>query len=386
MKKILNRILQGLLVIILIANIYLVVSGRTYIYKGLVNTYLIGQSGPGISEHDIFYNDTVRIDSAQPWPEFAQMRPLSKQAEDSLRNYCTVSFTVVQHDSVLFEHYWEDYEPGSITNSFSMAKSITATLTAIAIEEGFIDSLDQAVGDYLPSFTEGGKEDITIRDLMTMSSGLNWTESGANPFSDNAEAYYGWDLQGQVDRLERIGDPGKTFIYLSGNHQIMAFVLEAATDMSISDYASSRLWGPIGAESDALWNLDDEGGMAKAYCCFYATARDFARIGQLMLDSGRWNGKQVVPLWYATEAVQPNGLVEEDGTPCVRYGLSWWIAEYQGLDLFYARGIKGQYIIVIPELDAVITRAGHMRGPVGEDGHPGDLFVYLDVALEILNP
>lgn len=386
MKKVLKRIVQGLLVVIVLANVYLLVTGRTYIYKGLVNTYLVGQSGPSISEYDIFYNRTVKAGQGQEWPLSVKYgsTELSEQNTAELEKYKSVSFLVFQNDSLLFEQYWDGYDQHSITNSFSVAKSITATLIGIAVEEGHIQSVDQSVADFIPSFKEGGKEVITIRHLLTMSSGLNWTESGGNPFSDNAEAYYGWDLQGQIDRLELINEPGKEFVYLSGNHQILGFIVESATGKTLSEYASEKLWRPIGAQTDALWNLDREDGMEKAYCCFYATARDFARFGQLYLQDGYWNGEVVVPSDFVAEAVRPNGLVEEDGTPCIRYGLSWWIAAYEGYSLYYARGILGQYIIVIPELGAVITRAGHQRGEVGNDGHPGDLYTYLDAAFDVL--
>lgn len=384
--KVIKKILKGIVILLILANVALFVTGHTYIYKGLVNTYLVGQSGPGISEHDIFSNRTIKADLPQPWPigsAYGNLE-LSTSAISEIEQYKTVSFLVFKQDSLVFEKYWEGYNDHSITNSFSVAKSITATLIGVAIMEGYIQSLDQPVGDFLESFTIEGKEKITIRHLITMSSGLDWTESGGNPFSDNAEAYYGWDLHGQIERLNSIAEPGKEFVYLSGNHQVLGFVVEAATGMTLSDYASEKLWKPMGAESDALWNLDKENGVEKAYCCFYATARDFARIGKLYLQNGNWNGQQLLPEWFAIEATSPNGLAETDGTKCQRYGLSWWVNTYSGYHIYYARGILGQYIIVIPELELIITRAGHERGTVGQDGHPGDFYVYVDAALEML--
>jgi CubicO group peptidase (beta-lactamase class C family) len=151
----------------------------------------------------------------------------------------------------------------------------------------------------------------------------------------------------------------------------------------VSDYASEKLWQPIEAERDAYWSLDHKDGDEKVYCCFNSNVRDFARVGKLFLDSGRWNGKQVVPEKYVMESIQPAPTLDE-GSPNKRYGYSWWIMpNYKGHNIFYARGVLGQYIVIIPDLKIIVVRLGKMRELSDENGHPIDLYWYIDAALEI---
>ncbi|HEY4797843.1 MAG TPA: serine hydrolase, partial [Bacteroidia bacterium] len=197
--------------------------------------------------------------------------------------------------------------------------------------------------------------------------------------------YYGNDLRKLIFKYDATGEPGKYFEYLSGNTQLLGFVLRKATGMSVSEYASEKLWRPIEAEHDAYWSLDKEGGDEKAYCCFNSNARDFARIGKLYLDSGRWSGKQVVPEKYVLESIKPAPTLEKDGgEKNNRYGYSWWLLpNYKGHNIFYARGILGQYIVIVPDLKMIIVRLGKRRELTSVNGHPADFYWYVDAALEM---
>jgi len=138
----------------------------------------------------------------------------------------------------------------------------------------------------------------------------------------------------------------------------------------------------MGARLPALWSVDHPNGLEKAFCCFNADARDFARFGQLYLDSGRWHGKQLVSQAYVLQSVKIAGLVDDDGSPNLRYGYSWWILpEYKGHSVFYARGILGQYIIIIPDLRMIIVRLGKRREAEKRHDHPVDLFDWIDAGL-----
>ncbi len=375
----LKIVLGVLLGVFILLNVGIMVTGKTYLYKGLANTYLVGRSGPSINEDHIFSSRVVGSRNPDPWPLHSRYERTSlKAAEvDSLRSIGTVSFLIVQHDSLLLEQYWEGYNPDSLTNSFSVAKSIVSILTGIALDEERLQSLDQKVGEFLPSFSKGEKARISLRHLLTMSSGTNWEESGADPFSHNAQAYYGRHLKRLIRSLTVVEPPGQRFNYQSGNTQIMGAVLEKATGMRLSEYAEQKLWQPLEATHDAKWNLDRKNGDEKAFCCYYASVRDFARVGQLYLDSGRWNGEQVVPASYVWESVTPAVL---GGKEVPYYGYFWWLEEYKGREIFYARGILGQYIIVVPSRDMVIVRAGHERKPRNARSHPKDLYLYLDIA------
>ena len=141
----------------------------------------------------------------------------------------------------------------------------------------------------------------------------------------------------------------------------------------------------MGPSHDALWNLDSENGMEKAYCCFNSNARDFARWGQLVLNNGSWDGKQLISSSYLEEALSPaDYLKDEEGNPLDYYGYQWWIINYRGYSIPYMRGILGQYVFPIREKNAVVVRLGHKRSDELIGPNRKDIFVYLDAALELL--
>jgi CubicO group peptidase (beta-lactamase class C family) len=215
-----------------------------------------------------------------------------------------------------------------------------------------------------------------------MSSGLNWDESYTSLFGPTTRAYYDTDLPAQMFELEVVTAPGKEWNYMSSNTELLAMVLVKATGSTLSDYASEKLWKPIGAESDVKWSLDHKDGMEKAYCCFYSNARDFARLGKLYLHKGNWNGKQIVSEHYVNQSINPSPITD-NGKPNSIYGYHWWITEHSGMKVFYARGILGQYIFVIPELNLVFVRLGHERGEKDQDGQLLDVPVYLNEVIKM---
>lgn len=347
-------------------NLFIVLSGRFYMYKGIANTYLIGETGPTIYDLDIFPYSTVKasLNPIQfPQKEYNQYQ-LSSSELDFMKELDTKAFLVIKNDSLVFEQYWEDHTNETVSNSFSVAKTLVAMLVGIAIEEGHIASLDDKVADYIPEFKEGGKEVITIRHLLSMSSGLDWGESGKNPFSDNAESYYGSELRRLVVSQELESEPGIVFKYQSGNSQLLGYILEEATGIDLSEYAESRIWNRVGAEHDAYWSLDKELGDEKAFCCMYATARDYAKLGQLLLNNGCYGSEQIIPAWYYHEMIEPQNLATIDGIPNYRYGLHTWTYLDPNGKVDYCRGINGQYIITIPSENLLIVRLGTAKRPL----------------------
>lgn len=385
-KKFLKWFFITVFSILTLGCLVILFSGKWYIFKAVACTYLVGQSGPGIQDRNFFPEREIQnAVQPRPWEEdenFGKME-LNAGQQEKLENYKTTSFLVFAEDKILFEKYWENFEETTVSNSFSMAKSFVSLLIGIAIEEGKIKSVDQPVSDFVESFKEGDKSKLTLRHLLTMSASLTWSESGGNPFSDNAEAYYGSDLEGMINDIEVEGEPGKRFYYQSGATLVLGYVIEKATGKKLSDYASEKLWQPVQAEHPAFWSLDKEDGLEKSYCCWYATSRDFARIGKLMLHNGKWNDTQVVPENYVKESIAPAPLMKEDGSPNDKYGFSWWIVEHKNRKVFYARGILGQYIICIPEENIIVVRTGHKRGEKKINDHPADVFDYIDIGLEM---
>ncbi len=373
-KKVLKVIL---LLIVLLGIIYILLpkhSQRAFIYLTA-----------NIDDYEIFENRTVVASNPQPWKiaEDYNKYELGDTYKETLDKYETTAFLIIKDTAIVFEKYYLGYSEEDISNSFSAAKSIIGLLVGIAIEEGKIESVFQPVSDFLPSFKAGGKEKIVIRDLLTMSSGLEWSEAYMSPFSITTKAYYGSDLKSIVENLEMDSEPGKEFAYKSINTQVLAEVLETATGQSVSDYATNRLWRKIGAETDALWSLDKATGMEKAFCCFNATARDFARIGQLVLNKGQWNGNNVVPADYVEVATSPVNLVGSEKT-IEHYGYQWWVLDWNGKQIPYARGILGQYIFVLKDKNAVVVRLGKDRDKIYQGEHPQDVLMYVEAAYALL--
>jgi CubicO group peptidase (beta-lactamase class C family) len=381
MKKALRVLLKSILVIVLGVNLFILVSGKYYLYKTLVYTFV------DIDDNDIFSQRTIPASGhGVEWPFSAEYnkKPMPEKLNAALQKYKSVAFVVIRNDSLLYENYWENYSDTSLSNSFSMAKSIVGVLIGIAIDEGKIKSLDQKVGDYIPEYKTGSRAQLTIRNLITMSAAFNWDEAYANPLSVTTEAYYGTDLYKLVSNLEVTGIPGKKFEYQSCCPQLLSIILEKATGTTLSNYASEKLWKPLQAMRTAEWSLDKEGGIEKAYCCFYSNARDFARIGSLYLHEGNWKGTQIVDSNWVKESVTPAPLMDED-RPNTSYGYQWWMGDFAGKHVFYCRGILGQYIVAIPDEHVIFVRLGHKRGEKKSDGTLTDMPVYVQGVMDWLH-
>lgn len=382
--RILKKILiwtVGILAL-LIALAYL--TGNGHLVRGVRYTYLIGRGSPEIDDRDFFPYNTIAATAPQPWPMGSRYGKLAlkPEQENELKDLYSVGFAVIQNDSLIFEQYWNGWDADSVSNSFSVAKSYVSVLTGIAIQDGVIKSVQQPVGDYLPEFKEGCYAKITIENVLTMATGLDWSESGANPFSDNAKGYYGTNVRELSLTQPCRDEPGKEFDYISGGTQIMAEVIEAAYKRPLDELVREKIWTPLGCEHDAYWGKDRTDGDFKAFCCLYATARDFGRIGQMYLDSGMWHGKQIVPRDYWQASITPAKLLDK-GKPNERYGYFWWLAEIDGKPIHYCRGFHGEYVVVVPHERLVFVRTGMKREEVNAEGHPNDVFQWIAIAREL---
>lgn len=372
-----------ILLIAIAALVVLYLVTPSYLHQAILH------GEPDIEDYKFFHNRIVEAGTVQPWKIAGDVNQfqIPDSVNEIIESYRPIAFLVIQDEEIIYEQYWEGFNENSLSNSFSAVKGIVSLLVGIAIDEGKIKNVDEKVGDYLPSFQMGRNKELTIRHLLTMSSGLNWDEAYTSPFSMTTKAYYGNDLPRLINKLEVVEKPGIEYDYLSGNTEILAMVVQAATGKNISEYASEKIWKQIGARHDALWSLDSENGMEKAYCCFNSNARDFARFGQLILNNGNWDGHQVVSRAYVKEAITPASYLidKEDGELVDFYGYHWWIINYKGHEIPYMRGILGQYVFAIPELNAVIVRLGHNRSQEYIDHHTLDIYQYLDAAFMILD-
>ena len=346
---------------------------------------------PVIDDLETFHRDTVRHDPAHVrlWPHAAaynrsRLSPADEAYLDSLH---TVAFLVVSRDSLLFESYRDGWNDTLTSNLYSATKTIVGLLTGIALDEGKIHSLDDPVSRYLPAYTRGRQADVTLRHLLTMSGGMAWDEAYASLFSVTTHGYYGDDLYDLVTQLDVTEAPGVQFSYRSGETQLLAFALEAATGQTLSKYAEEKLWKPMQAERDAYWLLDKAGGDEKAFCCFHTTARDAARFGRLLLRHGNWDGRQLVSTSYMDELMRPASYLKDQwGRDSLSYyGLQTWLFPYRGEVLPCMRGMLGQYIFAIPSREAIVVRLGRKRHDVYEGPFTVDMTRYLDIAMKILD-
>jgi CubicO group peptidase (beta-lactamase class C family) len=272
------------------------------------------------------------------------VRPLDEYLDETR----TAAFIVMRDDRIVYERYARGFNDRSLLNSFSIAKSIMATLVGIAVEEGKIGSLDAPVSDYRPDFAGMPYGAVTLKSLLTMTSGM---ADRPSMLPGRAQFYYGDNLRDVIDGSRIAPRAANGWRYSEADVQVLGFVLEAAVGTSVSAYLSEKLWKPLGMESEALWALDRDGGMEKTFCCISARARDFARFGRLYLENGRWNGEQIVPAAWTARSVLP-GVRTEDG---YTHQHLWWTPEGNEGD-FYAYGHNGQYVYVNRASGTVIVK------------------------------
>lgn len=276
-----------------------------------------------------------------------------------LKTTGTVAFLVIKDDSILTEWYARGYSDSSLTNPFSVTKSIVSILTGIALKEGKIKSLDEPVCNYYEPYRKEGLNKITFKHLLCMSSGVNFRDTYLNPAGPTAQIYYGNNIHKLINSFSIDKEPGTVFRYKNCDPEILTLALEHAVGMSMSDYASEKFWKPVGAGHDAEWIIDKpKTGVEKSYCCFHTNARDLARLGLLYEHQGNWNGNQIVDSSYVKSCLTPHMLPKESGKTEKHNGYLWWLRNVDGIGDFSADGLKGQYIGVIPSKHLIFVRLG----------------------------
>ncbi len=385
LKKILKFILYSFLVIFILLNCIIIFSGRWYLYKAIGTTYLQGKGGPSATEYVIFENRKIAATDPKPWPVSKNYNSgtLSHFLDSAMRVVEAHALVIIKNDTLIHEQYWDNFSDTSHTNSFSMAKSYVGSLLGFAIKDGYIKSINEPVSTYIPEFKNDWRAKITLEHLVTMSSGIAFDESYANPFSYPAEGYYGTDLlKASISYDQKATEPGATYKYLSGNTALLGYCISKATNRSLATYLSEKLWGPLNCEHDAYWSLDKKDGLEKAFCCINSNAKDFARMGQLYMHSGNWNGKQLLDTEYVKASIIPFNCNEEDCKPNHTYGYAWWLTKYKDMTVFYMQGMLGQYVICVPEKKLVICRlARKRRANKGKNHYPIDVAYCIESAL-----
>lgn len=381
--KFLKSLLKWVVIIfaILIAALY--ITDTDYLLKAVRTIYFKGYSTAYLEDYKEFDNQFIGKGKAQPWANHKdynsvkETEALNKINEEN----GTVAYVIIKNDSVWFENYYDGFDANSMTNSFSMAKSYVSALLGKALMEGHIKSLDQPVGDFLPEFKDGLAAKLTVGDLSSMASGTDWEEAYYSPLSITTRAYFDDDLDKVINGLKVVDEPGQAYTYSSGDTQMLAMVLERATGKKLYDYLTESFWEPLGSENATLWQVDSEAhDMVKAYCCIASNAKDFARLGKLYKDHGKWQGKQLLDSAFVARSIKPRFPESPE------YGYGMWLKNMGDKEFFMMRGHLGQYVIVEPNDNVIIVRLGHSKGPGDAIAtFTPDIFTYIDEAYNMLN-
>lgn len=298
----------------------------------------------------------------------------TRSAEHVLQRTHTDAMIILKDGRIVYEAYLNMTRETTHFMSYSMAKTFNAILTGLAIEDGAIESVRVPVTRYAPELEGTGYDGATLEDLLEMRSGVDWNDNFFVPgpsrdahiaaFVENSARYTDW-----AQDTTRAYPPGEVFNYNTMDAALVGLVLERALGRAISDYMSERLWKPAGMQSYAFYVLDGPPGVGREFSGggFNAVLRDYARIGQMMLDGGVANGRQVLPVSWVDQSTRPSSAGEgETGEPGLGYAYFWWTIE--GAGAYTALGGEGQYLYVDPDTETVIVKLSH--APTGPDFVP----------------
>ena len=346
-----------------------------------VTVYKMKRTKADITDYKYFENIEIsKSSSPQPWPIHKNYNLIqeTKNLKKTHAKLGTIAYLIIKNDSIWHEKYYKNYNQNSYSNSFSMAKSIVSATMGKAIKDGYFKSIDDKVGFYIKGYSEGFAAKLTIGDLSSMSSGLDWDESYTNIFGVTAKSYITSELNELIKSRSIIEEPGKNFKYYSASTQLLAMSIEKATENKISNLVQDWFVEPLGFENNALWQIDGAKNKSiKAYCCFNSNARDFARFGKLYKDFGKWNGIQILDSSFVVKSIKPRFEKSPE------YGYGFWLGKINENDFFAMRGILGQYVIILPEKNIIIVRLGQRNLEKNND-RPKDFDIYLKEALIML--
>ena len=372
----------------LIISLFLIFAGLNfssdivYLSELAGTVYKMQRTNADITDYKYFENITLsKSTSPQPWPIHKDYNnlPETENLKKIHAELGTVAYLIIKNDSIWHEKYYQGYKKDSYSNSFSMAKSIVSATMGKAIQNGYFESIDDKVSSYVNGYSDGLAEKLTIGDLSSMASGLDWNESYTDVFGVTARSYISSELNELIKSRAIVEEPGKSFKYYSASTQLLSMVIEEATQNKISTLVQDWFLEPLGFENNSLWQIDGKkNNTVKAYCCFNSNARDFARFGKLYKDFGKWNGVQILDSSFVAKSIKPRFKKSPE------YGYGFWLGKINENDFFAMRGILGQYVIVVPERNIIVVRLGKKNLEKNND-RPKDFDVYLTEALKMFD-
>ena len=356
-----------------------------HIWQGLRECYFRGYRDAKVDDLPFKTFRTIPASEVpRAWPLHERFTSAIPDAvRDSTEAYGTVALAVVHQDSLLLD-WTSDQIHGADTmrtNAFSMAKTFTAFAVGTAVTRGLL-SVDDPVSRYLPRFAEGPGADLTIRQVLQMRSGIPFGESYRNPIGFMAKSTYGHSILERTASYDVDGEAGMPWKYQGGNTLILQEILLTVTNVPLGTWFAETVWQPLGAAEDAAWAVDDQ-GHERNYCCFYSRATEYARLGQLLLDTGRVDSAQLIDRAFMEALMTPVGPLPDE-TDIQHYGYQVWMGTHRGHAFTSMQGLHGQYIVAVQDLDLVAVRTGFDR-PKGKLRHiDADVYHTLDLALHLM--
>jgi CubicO group peptidase (beta-lactamase class C family) len=296
-------------------------------------------------------------------------KPLTLQfdVDAYMKSQRNAGLIIVQDGKVRLEKYALDYSKDGRWTSFSVAKSLTSTMVGAAVRDGYIKSLDDKVTVYIPDLKGSAYDDVSVKQLLTMTSGVKWNEDYTDPKSDVAlfnlhKAEPGVDVTvSYMRKLPREAPAGSKWVYKTGETNLIGVLVSSATKKTLSAYLSEKVWKPFGMEQDAFWMLGSTGHEISG-CCVSARLRDYARFGQFILGGGMAGGKPVLPDDWLASATTKQADIAQPGRG---YGYQWWTNDDGS---FAAQGIFGQGIFIDPKRKLVIASNGNWPTATDPEG------------------
>jgi len=313
----------------------------------------------GWSRKERDYWPTRAWKMATPAAEGIDPRGLAEAERVMLENKPEVrSLLVIRRGRLVYEKYFRGATATQTFNVKSVTKSFTSALTGIALREGLLHSLDEKVSSLLPEYfsaqTDARKQQITLRHLLTMTAGFEWTENG--PVT--ADWMRSADQTKFTLDLPLVADPGKGYTYNTALSHLLSVIITRQSRMSLLEFARRHLFGPLGINA-RRWDTDQQ-GFCEGGSELYLTAREMARFGFLYLNAGHWEGKQIVPAAWVWESVRPHAAKDPLWAD---YGYQWWIGQDDDLPSFSAFGYGGQVIHLVPKSDLVVVATSTTNDP-----------------------
>ena len=286
-----------------------------------------------------------------------------KSFAEGLDHFKTDGMIVLHEGNLLYENYWNNNSADTKHIAFSVSKSFLSALVGIALKDGLIDSIADPITKYLPDFNGTGYEGVSIKNILQMSSGVEFNEDYADPNSDinkfGRAVAKGSSFRDFAKTLKQSKEPGTYHHYVSIDTQVLGFLLAEVTGMSLQDYLHEKIWNKIGMEDEAYYIVDNL-GVEMALGGLNASVRDFAKFGQLYLNKGQWKGEQIVPEDWVNASHNTDGphLIpgeSELSSSVWGYGLQWWVPGFPDTD-YTASGVYNQYIYVDPITKVVVAK------------------------------